>query len=82
MKGWVTFHNITDNHDTKKKLWASITDVVEHYTEAFRHQWIHITGDTLVKTRLYRMHISNNLEEIKDAGYILLELKIGQARNL
>ncbi len=77
IEGKITYSNISDNKDTKKVL-ATITEVIQQYTSKFHNRWIHITGDTKIKTRLYQIHISNNIREIKAAGYIVLGFREGE----
>lgn len=73
----INFTHISDNKDTKKVL-ASITDIVEDYTSRFTDRWILVTGDNIAKTRLYQIHTSNNVQEIIDAGYIVMGVKYGE----
>lgn len=70
VEGKANFINVTNNNDTKKVL-ATITEIINHYINKFPQRIIFITGDTEVKTRLYQIHISNNLEEILEAGYFV-----------
>ena len=56
---------ITNNGDSPKVL-ATVASTVYAFTEKYPNAWIFATGSTEVRTRLYRMGISNNIEEIKE----------------
>ncbi|MDD3688205.1 MAG: hypothetical protein PHE56_15765, partial [Bacteroidales bacterium] len=55
---------ITNNGDSIKVL-ATVASTVYAFIEKYPEAWIFATGSTSVRTRLYRMGISNNIEEIK-----------------
>jgi hypothetical protein len=40
------------------------------FTGKYPHTWVFATGSTEVRTRLYRMGITNNLEELKKDFYV------------
>lgn len=44
---------------------ATVASTVYAFTEKYPEAWIFATGSTTVRTRLYRMGITNNLAEIK-----------------
>lgn len=54
---------ITDNGDRNKVL-ATVVLIVEAYTKRFPERWIYFRGSTADRTRLYRMAIGLNLEEL------------------
>jgi hypothetical protein len=56
--------SITNNGDSFKVL-ATVASTVYAFLEKYPDSWIFATGSTTVRTRLYRMGISNNLAEIK-----------------
>ncbi len=56
--------SITNNGDSLKVL-ATVASTVYAFTEKYPEAWIFATGSTIVRTRLYRMGITNNLAEIK-----------------
>ena len=56
--------NVTNNGDSLKVL-ATVASTVYAFTEKYPNAWILATGSTTVRTRLYRMGITNNLAEIK-----------------
>jgi hypothetical protein len=56
--------SITNNGDSLKVL-ATVASTVYAFTEKYPNAWIFATGSTSIRTRLYRMGITNNIEEIK-----------------
>jgi hypothetical protein len=61
---------ITDNGDSLKVLntvAATVYDFLEHYPQAT----VFATGSTFSRTRLYRIGISNALDDIKEEFYVL-----------
>jgi len=56
--------SITNNGDSTKVL-ATVASTIYAFTERNPNAWIFATGSTTVRTRLYRMGITNNIEEIK-----------------
>ena len=54
---------ITDNKDSQKVL-ATVASTVYDFTDKYPEAFIVAKGSTKVRTRLYQMGISNNLEEI------------------
>ena len=67
---------VTHNNDTEKVL-ATVAKTIYAFIDKYPDAIIYVTGNTLTRTRLYRMSISNNLEEInkKFEIYGLLENK-------
>lgn len=57
--------SITNNGDSLKVL-ATVASTVYAFTEKYPNAWIFATGSTTVRTRLYRMGITNNLAEISE----------------
>lgn len=55
---------ITNNGDSLKVL-ATVASTVYAFTEKHPNALVFATGSNNVRTRLYRMGIANNLEEIK-----------------
>ena len=55
---------ITNNRDSAKVL-ATVASTIYAFTKKYPNAWIFATGSTTVRTRLYRMGITNNIEEIK-----------------
>jgi hypothetical protein len=55
--------SITNNGDSEKVL-ATVASTIYSFTEAYPQAWIVAKGSTPIRTRLYRMAISNNLDEI------------------
>lgn len=60
---------ITNNGDSKKVL-ATVVSTVYAFTGRYPNVWIFATGSTEVRTRLYRMGISTNLEELKEDFHV------------
>ena len=61
--------SIINNGDSLKVL-ATVASTVYAFTERHPNSWILATGSTSVRTRLYRMGITNNLTEI-EADFIV-----------
>ena len=55
---------ITNNGDAQKVL-ATVVSTLYAFTSKYADAKVFATGSTEARTRLYRMGISNNLEEIK-----------------
>jgi hypothetical protein len=62
--------SVTNNGDSLKVL-ATVASTVYAFTEKYPKAWIFATGSTAVRTRLYRMGITNNLAEISEDFVIL-----------
>jgi len=60
---------ITNNGDSLKVL-ATVVSTVYAFTAKYPKTYIYATGSNEVRTRLYRMGITNNLEEIKTDFYV------------
>jgi hypothetical protein len=60
---------ITNNGDSQKVL-ATVASTVYAFTGRYPDAWVHATGSTIVRTRLYRMGITNNLIEIEEDFYV------------
>lgn len=56
---------ITNNGDSLKVL-STVASTVYAFIEKYPDSLVFATGSNNVRTRLYRMGISNNLEEIKE----------------
>lgn len=56
--------SVTNNGDSQKLL-ATVASTIYAFTEKYPEAWIFATGSTSVRTRLYRMGITTNIEEIK-----------------
>ena len=62
--GEIDFKRITDNNDRDKVL-ATVALIISIFFHAYPRCAIYITGSTKSRTRLYRMAISKNLEELQ-----------------
>ena len=60
---------ITNNGDSQKVL-ATVASTVYAFTGRYPNAWVHAAGSTAVRTRLYRMGITNNLIEIEEDFYV------------
>ena len=56
--------SVSNNGDSQKIL-ATVASTIYAFTEKYPDAWIFATGSTSVRTRLYRMGITTNIEEIK-----------------
>lgn len=56
---------VTNNGDSLKVL-ATVASTVYAFTQKYQEAWILATGSTNVRTRLYRMGITNNLAAIAE----------------
>jgi len=54
---------ITNNNDSQKVL-ATVVSTLYVFTNKHPNHWVYATGSTTARTRLYRMGITSNLEEI------------------
>lgn len=62
--------SVSNNGDSLKVL-ATVASTVYAFTEKYPKAWILATGSTSVRTRLYRMGITNNLAEISEDFIVL-----------
>ncbi|SHN50447.1 hypothetical protein SAMN05444395_101163 [Flavobacterium fryxellicola] len=60
---------ITNNGDATKVL-ATVVSTVYAFTGRYPDAHIFATGSSEARTRLYRMGITNNLEELKNDFYV------------
>ena len=60
---------ITNNGDSLKVL-ATVVSTLYAFTGKYPFNWVFATGSNEVRTRLYRMGISNNLEELKEDFFV------------
>jgi len=56
-------YKISDNGD-RNKILATLFSVVDTYTKRYPERWIAFRGSTKERTRLYRIAIGLNLEEL------------------
>ena len=54
---------ITNNNDSQKVL-ATVASTLYVFTDKHPNVWVYATGSNSARTRLYRMGINTNLEEI------------------
>jgi len=60
---------ISNNSDSQKVL-ATVALTVYKFYERHPDSWVFATGTSKLRTRLYRMGITNNLEEIRNDFYV------------
>jgi hypothetical protein len=61
---------VTDNKDSQKVL-ATVATSVLVFTQKYPEAWVFATGSTKSRTRLYRMGISQNFDELQKYFNIL-----------
>jgi hypothetical protein len=61
--------SITNNGDSQKVL-ATVASTIYAFTGKYPNAWVHVTGSTNVRTRLYRMGITNNLTDISEDFHV------------
>ncbi len=54
---------ITNNNDSQKVL-TTVASTLYVFSDKYPNSWIYATGSSTARTRLYRMGITANLEEI------------------
>lgn len=60
---------VTNNGDSLKVL-ATVASSVYAFTSQRPNAWVFATGSTAVRTRLYRMGLTNNLAEVSQDFYV------------
>lgn len=65
---------ISDNGD-RNKILATLVDAVGRYTRKYPERWVIFRGSTGARTRLYRMAISLNLDELVEKFLIYCYLE-------
>jgi hypothetical protein len=78
--GSINDMSTTDNQDMPKIL-ATIARIIKIFLEKYPERQVFFTGSTVSRTRLYRMAISNNLDELKEMYSISGILPSGQIIN-
>jgi len=75
---------ITNNGD-RNKILATVASIIKIFTNRYPERWIHFEGSTKSRTRLYRMAIGLNFEELSKDFFIfgfLNEEPIPFAKNM
>lgn len=67
---------VTNNGDSKKVL-ATVVSTLYAFTGKYPEYWVFATGSNEVRTRLYRMGITNNLTELQE-DFFVYGLKIDE----
>jgi hypothetical protein len=66
--------SISDNGD-RNKILATLAKVIDRYTAKYPERWIYFRGSTEERTRLYRMAVGLNLEELSEKYEIYAEVE-------
>ena len=74
--GEIDDYSISDNGDRNKVL-ATVAYAVEIYLNKYPEKWVYFKGSTQERTRLYRMAVGLNLEELSLSFLILAEHEDG-----
>lgn len=61
--GEIDDYSISDNGD-RNKILATVAYAVDIYVTRYPDRWVYFRGSTLERTRLYRMAIGINLDEL------------------
>jgi hypothetical protein len=56
--------SVVSNNGDRNTILATVVKVIEYYTNRFPDRWVFLTGNTEGRTRLYRMAIGLNIEEL------------------
>ena len=60
---------VSDNHDSMKVI-ATVASTVYLFTDKYPKAVVYAEGSNAVRTRLYRINLSNNLEELSEQFYV------------
>ena len=74
--GEIDDYSISDNGD-RNKILATVAYTVDIYLNKYPDRWIYFKGSTQERTRLYRMAVGLNLEELSLKFEIYAEQKSG-----
>jgi hypothetical protein len=66
-------YSISNNGD-RNKILATLAKIIKLYTDKYPERWIYFEGSTKNRTRLYRMAVGLNLEELSDKFEIFGEV--------
>jgi len=67
--GEISDLSVTNNGDSLRVL-ATVASTVYAFMKKYPDAWIFVTGSTSARNRLYRMGISNNLDEISTDFFV------------
>jgi hypothetical protein len=67
--GEISDLSVTNNGDSLRVL-ATVASTVYAFMKKYPDAWIFVTGSTPARNRLYRMGISNNLDEISTDFFV------------
>jgi hypothetical protein len=64
LTGEISYSNITNNKDTDRVM-QTVAHIVQVFTKSNPERYVFVQGNTPVKTRLYQIYLSNNLEKVQ-----------------
>lgn len=67
--GGIDYNNITNNNDLEK-VFATVATIARIFLKRFPDREVFVAGNTPARNRLYRSHVSKNLEAIEEEFYI------------
>ena len=67
---------VSNNGDSEKVL-ATVVSAIYAFTDYYPETWIHATGSTKARTRLYRMGISKYFDEVKQ-DFVIFGFRDGE----
>jgi hypothetical protein len=71
--GGIDDFSVSDNGD-RNKILATLAKVIDQYTRKYPERSIYFRGSTKERTRLYRMAVGLNLEELSEKFEIFVEV--------
>ena len=77
--GEIDDYSISDNGD-RNKILATVAYAVDIYLTKYPNRWVYFKGSTQERTRLYRMAIGLNFEELSEKFEIYAEQTDGVMR--
>ena len=70
---------VISNNGDRNKVLATVAQITITYTKAYPQRWIYFRGSTAARTRLYRMAIHLNLDELSSHFDIFGVLESGES---
>jgi|SRR5690606_21050432 len=74
--GEVDDYIVSDNGD-RNKILATVVAAISKYTERYPGRYVYFQGSTMERTRLYRMAIGINLDELSETFEIFCQTEDG-----
>ena len=66
-------HDIISDNGDRNKILATILKVIDNFCSRYPERWVYFCGSTKERTRLYRIAVGLNLEELSVKFYIFAE---------